>query len=402
MNLSTSSASATRLSASLNDEIAVLLGNGLSIAYNRDLAIPSLTKAIEERFNDSAGMKTEASAKLAGLVHDQPRADALGDFEALLGPLDEIAELGPKLERVASLVHDPATAISSIKQMQAAMDEVRRAGVSHVLELIGERAYPAGDGTGVVEDFLKAIFAASRGQAITVANLNYDNLVASSLLRLDADMCDMARGSWTPPTFVVGNPGVPATAFKLRTSADFFPAQVQLLHLHGSLAWLRSPEGLVYKFEMDDLRASDYWRCWREGKSDWAPEVVLTNQSAKTNLVRRHPFSLGYDQFGRRLLSSDRWLIAGYSFRDECVNKMLGQAFWTRLLIGVPPQILVVTHGRELAKTTVLRAVGYDKDRGDPEPSRWLRISRRGIPDAVHGPAWGAWSAEASASSTAA
>ena len=117
-----------------------------------------------------------------------------------------------------------------------------------------------------------------------------------------------------------------------------------------------------------------------------APEVVLTNQSAKSEVVTHQPFKLGYDMFQARLLTADTWVIAGYSFRDECANDLLAKVWQQRL---EPPRVMIVTKGDDLKDETVLEAVGYSPILGgDPDPSTWLYICRHGLQLAVKCKTW--------------
>lgn len=69
------------------------------------------------------------------------------------------------------------------------------------------------------------------------------------------------------------------------------------------------------------------------------------------------PFSLSYETLLESLITSDRWLIAGYSFRDECVNDLLAEAWDARSDV---PEVMIVTHGEELTEKTVTDALAWN------------------------------------------
>ena len=115
---------------------------------------------------------------------------------------------------------------------------------------------------------------------------------------------------------------------------------------------------------------------------------MLTNQSAKSDVVQNAPFELAYDVFYQRLLTADRWLIAGYSFRDECVNDMLADAWRNRETV---PEIMVVTLGDELQRSQILEALDYDQFAGDPETDDFLHLCRHGIEAAPSCETWATW-----------
>lgn len=189
---------------------------------------------------------------------------------------------------------------------------------------------------------------------------------------------------------VFSDGGLPLIGAPLRTHANFPDRRLRLLHLHGSLAWLRGPDGVVYRFDISSLRNRHYWKAWREGRTDWAPEVVLTNQPVKTSLVTQHPFSLAYRTFQRDLLTADKWLIVGYSLGDRCVNEMLTEAFVKRRSI---PSVMFVGLGSQPSEDEILSTLGWDAlwDSDEP-PSEWLYIHREGVRTAAASSGWNQWS----------
>lgn len=373
-----------------NDDIAVLIGNGLSVAYNPALTMGSLTSEIVERFNDAAGGGTDAAQILAGFAADVGESDPSDDFEALLGPLDQIGDSLARFEGLADMTAGsliPGEITASIATITDFLKEVQRLGVGHALEVIDDRAYADQDDLAIVRDFMAAIIKASRTANITVGNLNYDSLVMSALLSLDVGLCDMARG-WPPYSARIGG-SYAISGHALRTKPDFLDRQCLLLHLHGSVSWLRSPNlpDHIVRFSMQDLRIKNYWEKYRTGRTNWSPVVVLTNQRAKSSVVSRWPFSLAYETFFNRLMTSDRWLIAGYSFRDECVNDLLSRAFRSR---PDHPEILVITRSKAPTVGRILGALKWDREM-DADPDEFLWTFRGGVADAPASDEWHGW-----------
>jgi hypothetical protein len=62
-----------------------LVGNGLSIAYNRELTVPSLTLKLLRRFEN-------ADDELRAIAAEARRSDTPG-FEELLGPFDAVSAM---------------------------------------------------------------------------------------------------------------------------------------------------------------------------------------------------------------------------------------------------------------------------------------------------------------------
>src|SRR5690606_26275767 len=69
-------------------------------------------------------------------------------------------------------------------------------------------------------------------------------------------------------------------AYRLRDFPDFLDNRAVLLHLLGSLGWLRAPSdnGDVFKFRIQDLRDWHYWERLKAGDTRWTPVVVLTSR----------------------------------------------------------------------------------------------------------------------------
>lgn len=107
------------------------------------------------------------------------------------------------------------------------------------------------------------------------------------------------------------------------------------------------------------------------------------------SLVTNPPFSLAYETLLESLITSDRWLIAGYSFRDECVNDLLAEAWDARSDV---PEVMIVTHGEELTEKTVTDALAWNWAT-DPLPDTFLHFCRHGIQAAPTHKAWIKWNA---------
>lgn len=375
--------------------IAVLAGNGLSISYNDKLVIPRITKEITDRL-DEAGNSLDPAAQLMQQVARRAGADnADTNFEALVGPFDEFRDGLRMIRRLASIAGERQLAIErSLLDSANFADEVRRHAVSHILDVIARESVSHWSDMTALHGFVDAIVSASGGGEITFGNLNYDSLLMAALTNLHIDkLCDLTDGRSVYPNIEVV-PGVLMRGQALRSRADLPPnRRIALLHLHGSLSWLRHTEtGTYMRFPIAELRASDYWTKWREGLTKWAPVVVLTNQNSKGELVQGYPFNLAYETFFSRLLTADKWLIAGTSLTDDCVNALLRKAWRMRATV---PHVLVVTNGNWPSQNDILDAIGYDPIwNNDPDPRQWLSVHREGIETAHDSFDWMLWAAE--------
>lgn len=365
-----------------------LIGNGFSISFNERLAVSHLTDELVAAFSElSGGQAEQALASFAEAAGGGPATD----FEALLGPLDatSIALLSIRsfLEE-SSEVQAPISA--ALQESARFLKRLHRVGFGTTLEVIARHSR-AEQGEGFQTVIVPTCTAISgladlddRGY-ITVGTLNYDGLLHAGFLATvgSAALTDLAWGgqpqSQTPDGVAYLH------AWPLRTEDDIPFRRVELLNLHGSLMWLRTPDGdRAWKFGLDRLRNLDYWGLVKRGGAVLEPTVVLTNQ--KANAILGWPFSLAYTIFEDRLRMCDRFLIAGYSFGDEPVNRALWRVFRMQRHEGVgPPFVLVINRSsdEEASRTDIARTLGLD-------PASVL-VDGRGIPNAIGGPLWNAW-----------
>ncbi|MFI2753745.1 SIR2 family protein [Cellulomonas sp. P22] len=372
-------------------DLAVLVGNGLSIAYNPELALPSLTKALLERIAEMPGGGSEAVAAMKQIAERALPGGAStdGDFETLVGAFGAEGATMRYLSNLAAIVvpGDEELAIA-LNRVAAFATKVRDLGISYVLEVIFERSRAQHDRAQRLFELCRAIVGEFAGN-VAFGNLNYDTLLLSALLEAcGGELADMGHGYRKVRVSVESETyTVPA----LRRAAVDFPKdrRVQLLHLHGSLTYWADPEKDIYaKFDTNFLRTYGLWKAVREGEVDERPVVVLANQRDKSDHVKDYPFSLAYQMFEGRLASANHWLIIGYSFRDSCVNERVRAAFAEREA-GEKPRVMVATYGTSPTTREVERALGWGAEDGDS--SGWLTVFRDGADALRESSAWAAF-----------
>jgi hypothetical protein len=162
----------------------------------------------------------------------------------------------------------------------------------------------------------------------------------------------------------------------LRRIAADFPEdrRVNLLHLHGSLTyWEKRDGGIFAKLPKEMLDDDAQWRAVRERTTNVRPSVVLASPRDKAQHVTEYPYSLAYEMFARGLAHAPRWIVIGYSFRDEPVNRMLSTRF---LDLEEKPSVLEATYGPDPTDREIERAFGWGAD--DGPSSGWLTVVRTG------------------------
>lgn len=373
-------------------DVAVLVGNGLSIAFNPKLTIPSITEEIVTRLDEAGEADDQASVLMQEVAQRVRIENADRNFEELVAPFDEIVDVTRMMDRLAGIAGDKKLTVQkSLRDSSQFASEVRRHAVSHILEVIAARSRARQHLIGGVDKFISAVVDSANGGQVTFGNLNYDSLAMAALCNLyEHRMCDLTDGRHGPRDIEVV-PDWPMPGRPLRNTGNMpMNRKITLLHLHGSLTWLHNPKSnTYYRFRIEDLRDSEYWTAWREDKTEWEPVVVLTNQNSKNALVKEYPFLLAYKTFEQRLMAADRWLIAGLSLGDDCLNEVLRRVWARRETL---PSVLVVTKGAWPTEKHILDSIGYDPVwGGDPDPSKWLQVHRDGIETAPGSWEWLAW-----------
>ena len=358
--------------------VVVLVGNGLSVAFNGNLNLRAITQEMVKRIEnatDDGSKVVDTMKKIAeralpeGAVSDD-------DFEVLVGAFGA-------QDRTLSYLRDLAKVVSpeddglggAVQRVSSFVQQIRDTGLSYVLEVILEHSRPSFEEASELHEFANAILRAFEGR-VTLGNLNYDTLLLSALLAVcpTSDMCDMGHG-WKRVSLISteGDQKVEVPALR-KLSSDFPDKRVTLLHLHGSLTYWSDIDQTVFaKLSLEQLDSSQQWEAVRDQETKLRPVVILANQRDKSAQATEYPFSLAYEVFRNKLKMSSHWLIVGYSFRDDCVNQELRFEFAER---AEKPKVLVVTYGEDPSEHAVERAFGWGAE--DGSSSSWLTINREG------------------------
>lgn len=368
-------------------DLAIVAGNGLSIAFSSELSLPKITERVIREFEKLTPDDSPALAAIRAIASRiEGEADEVeGDFEKLVGALETQAGLIHALEQLIDLAPaDTEDLISALKRSADFAHRLYDIGAGIVLQDILDNSPGGYDATKHLHSFFNSIIEDFDG-VVTFANLNYDSLVMSTLKTLDAPMSDMARGYQSHVVTVTNenDDGVVEElgeyeAYPLRSTLDFPKGpkyRIHLVHLHGSITFWRNREtGRNIKIPIEALREHRLLSDTENERRNFQPSVILANSRDKPDRVTEPPFSLGYSALSEGLQRSAHWLIVGYSFRDESVNSTLRSKFIRR---ADKPIVLVSTHGEELTRRTIEEALGWGAE--DPSSKSWLLIDREGV-----------------------
>lgn len=364
--------------------VTILVGNGLSIAYNLDLSIPALTVELLHRFDAAGG-------ELAAIADEANEGNGAG-FEELLGPFDAVSAMIRSLPGLDT-AHGSVPQFETLRHALHASRDIHNRGTGLALDLIAERSQIEGD-FGPVDTFCSAVAELDQPASINIATLNYDGLVTAGFLQegiyagwtvhQTLDISDMGDGRTELESVTDFGDEEPLRNWSLRRVPDFVSGRARLLNLHGSLGWLRHRDDPdeVRRFRIPDLRNVGYWAKHSRGETSWDPVVVLTNR--KTELSEEWPFVLCYSEFTRALGEADRWLVAGYGLGDDSVNRSFQSATRLRQRRDLESRVLVIDVGHPaLIRHRTSERLGI--------PTEWITASGSGLPEAIGEEEWEDW-----------
>ena len=360
----------------------------MSISYNQELSVDSLTAYLLNEFSRLSG--NQAADSLAQFAEELKGSDSV-DFEVLLGPLESISRAIPYLSGMDSVLSGSRQLERCARMLSRFTEEVHQIGLGIVLDRIATVSHGVGDNRFEMTilkvcrrlvDAFEQINSTSRHNSdagqLTIATLNYDGLLTAALTRLRderviqlSDLGDEGNQRMCTTTATLSE------AYGLRQLDDLRRYSTHLLHLHGSLGWLAdSDSNEAWKFSIRDLRRVSYWTEFRDGTVSLIPKVVLTDQKAK--VVTDWPYMLAYQILGNRLDSSYFWFIGGYGFGDQPVNAVLERSY--RKARNRPPRILIIDPDRR----TEERALSvFSPNRGNRRPFDYCDAK---FPEAVDTP----------------
>lgn len=379
------------------NEVAALIGNGLSIAYNPNLVLRQLTSDLMNRLSRDQGsdsadlMQALAKSKLPeGATSDE-------DFEILVGALDLEANSLNHLEQFAGLRVDTdpklLPAITTVKKL---LQRTRDTGVSHVLESVTEYSKANASNFSDVRELTRAI--CDGFDSVNFANLNYDTLLLAALVA-EKDcggrkFADLFNGLETT-TVDLGTGKQIARSLRVEDDTYFDCEEVRLAHLHGSATYWHSNGNDCVKVHRETVEDPIIWKNLRMQQRRFRPCVVLTNSQLKRSAIQQQPFDMAYTKFAEAVRRSSHWLIIGYSFRDEPVNDVLRTELQKRRVDGDLPKVLVVTRSENPKPEIVERAFGWIETELHPSENQmtvtsdqWLRIDREGAFGLGHREVW--------------
>ena len=262
------------------------------------------------------------------------------DFEDIAGPIDRLAETLSLPELVALAKLQSGTAAKAISEVEARLRVIYRRVVGAVLKEVMRHPGDKEQWARVNAVAQHVVSDAKKNGHADAYVLNYDAILDSALLgqpggfHLIDEFSGRAEdgGSFSLPS---GAKSLRIQALGWGEAPYWRSPAVYLNHLHGAGSWVQTTSGTVYKArDIDDLRNAGLYSLWAEGADcEVEPVVVLGDQ--KSRITRRWPFAESYERLRSDAEHADRIVLAGYSFRDEPLNRVLRTSLREKTVIVV-------------------------------------------------------------------
>ncbi|MFD1173029.1 SIR2 family protein [Oceanobacillus picturae] len=302
---------------------AILTGNGLSVALNKEFGLESITKRFFDRLDEEH--KSFIEHHMKSNYNQLDFEEAISSVELALDTLKHYnkflsQEKGKHFMKSYKL--DDSNFNAHLEVIQGIVFEY----IASVLDLIDGNVKQS-EIENQLNDFVNWLtFTIDNSNEIDLFTLNFDLLLETILLTYynKRDFADFHyRGDrWAP----IGNEY--RFYFGPDRSKQFHPENyaknVRLHHLHGSLTSFKDLEdGRLFKVTTEDLRNYEiYNKIFEIGV---IPSIVTGG--GKSLKVLQEPFSYYYNEFKKKMVIEDymcdELYIIGYSFRDEHINKAI-------------------------------------------------------------------------------
>lgn len=300
----------------------VLTGNGLSVALNRDFALPNITRRFFDRLSEE---------HRAFIEHHMTNGYNQLDFEESIASIEESYDsLHNYLTFLSSEPHGTKFLESydltsaELEKHTLAIKEIIYEYTASILDLINGHVHKS-EIEEKLAGFVKWLNFMVRLEGTTdFFTLNFDLLLETILLETVGteafmDFHFMSRKKWVA---IGGNYQYyfnPDLSQQIAGNRD-----IKLHHLHGSLSSFKDvSSGRLFKVTTEALR--DYKLYEKIFTLNLVPSIVTGG--GKSLKVQQSPFSYYYNEFKRKMYIKeelcDELYIIGYSFRDEHINSAI-------------------------------------------------------------------------------
>jgi hypothetical protein len=300
----------------------VLTGNGLSVALNRDFALPKITERFYTRLSPEhkAFIQHHMGAEYNQLNFEESISSIEQAYDALQNYHNFLVsgENGTNFLDVYGLEAVP------LEKHVKAIREIIHEYTASILDLIDGNVHHS-----KIEDNLSG-FVLWLEKILNIKNevdlftLNFDLLLETIMLKIiGTELFTDFHYKISRPWNVINN------NFQYYFNPDLArqiagDRNIKLHHLHGSLSSFKNiNDGRLFKITTESLRDSDIYN--RIFELNLIPSIVTGG--GKSHKVQQAPFSFYYNEFKKKMCIDehlcDELYIIGYSFRDDHINNAI-------------------------------------------------------------------------------
>ncbi|MBZ5480230.1 SIR2 family protein [Bacillus sp. T_4] len=325
----------------------VLTGNGLSVALNSDFSLKSITERFFTRLDEN---------HREFIKHHMKENYSQLDFEEAIASIEQVYDslahyhnflIGDKGK---NFMDSHALKNSEFEHHIKAIQTVIHQYTSSILDLIIDNVKQK-DISDKLEPFVEwLVETIDSSDEIDLFTLNFDLLLETILLTYyeKEKFADFHfRGKkWS----AIDNEN--QFYFDPDRSKEFHPINyensVRLHHLHGSLSSFKDVQsGRIFKITTESLRNSNLY----ENIFDHGVIPSIVTGGGKSLKIQQNPFHFYYNEFKKCMVIKeslcDELYIIGYSFRDDHINKAIGERIKNVEKHKAPLRIVIVDYASD-------------------------------------------------------
>lgn len=330
-------------------KIAVLTGNGLSVALSSEFSLPNITNKFFERL---------AIEHKAFIEHQMPQKNNYSDFEECIATVEKFydtlhnyqnfytnSSLGREflnsydIDLAELLKHENSIQTSIHTYMALILEIVNWNVKKHLID-------------SKLKSFVRWLSLIIREEnEVELFTLNYDLLLETILIDSLGPHKFIEYYHQAGPWFAVSKE-VPRYYFnpeKVKNQRHKQNCKVKLYHLHGSVSSFKDlKNNKIFKIKNEAIKSHDIYN--RISELLIVPSIITGGR--KNDKIKVAPFNFYYDQFVRKMSDAEQLceelVIVGYSFRDEHLNSAIAKRIQLASL-GIdsrPLKLLIIDYAR--------------------------------------------------------
>ncbi|MNO23261.1 hypothetical protein D3C76_130610 [compost metagenome] len=362
-------------------KIALLAGNGLSVALSSEFTLQNITNKFFDR------LEIEHRAFIEHQMSDQ---NNFIDFEECIATIEKLYEalhvhqtfytsgiLGEKLLNSYSLN------ISELIKHENSIRESIHTYMAVILDIINWNVKKHLINS-MLKNFINWLSSIINDEnQVDLFTLNYDLLLETILIDLLGPYKFIEYYHQAGPWFAVSKE-VPRYYFnpeKVKKQRHKQNCNTRLYHLHGSVSSFKDlKNNKIFKIKNEEIKKHNIYK--RISELMIVPSIITGGR--KNDKIQETPFNFYYDQFVKKMSDAEelceKLVIVGYSFRDKHINTAIAK----RIQLSCPLKMLIIDYAKseeqkEIFINQVNSALGLEENTNRRFIKNDPRISFEGV-----------------------